>query len=129
MNSFTQSPTTDAQQVATHHYDVVVLGSGAAGFAAATTAACNGFKVLLIEKAQHFGGTSAISGGAVWIYGTDQAKAAGFDDSAEAMRTYLKQTIGAGYNAELVDTYIERGHEALRWLEKHTELEIGRAHV
>ncbi|WP_297837021.1 FAD-dependent oxidoreductase [Pseudomonas sp.] len=122
MNSFTQPPTTAAQQVATHHYDVIVLGSGAAGFAAATTAACNGLKVLLIEKAETFGGTSAISGGAVWIYGTDQAKAAGFDDSAEAMRTYLKQTIGAGYNAELVDTYIERGHEALGWLEKHTEL-------
>lgn len=103
-------------------YDLIVLGSGAAGFAAATTATGRGLKVLLIEKAEQFGGTSAISGGAAWIYGTDQARAAGVQDSAEAMRTYLRGTIGPGYDAELVDAYIEHGHEALRWLEKHSEL-------
>jgi len=103
-------------------YDVVVLGSGAAGFAAAATAACRGLKVLILEKAEHFGGTSAISGGAAWIYGSDQARAAGVQDSPEAVRTYLRKIIGDGYNAELVDAFIERGHEALRWLEANTEL-------
>lgn len=103
-------------------YDVVVLGSGAAGFAAAATAACRGLKVLILEKAEHFGGTSAISGGAAWIYGSDQARAAGVQDSPEAVRTYLRKIIGDGYNAELVDAFIERGHEALRWLDANTEL-------
>ncbi|WP_027897360.1 FAD-dependent oxidoreductase [Zestomonas thermotolerans] len=103
-------------------YDVVVLGSGAAGFAAAATAACRGLKVLILEKTEHFGGTSAISGGAAWIYGSDQARAAGVQDSPEAVRTYLRKIIGDGYNAELVDAFIERGHEALRWLEANTEL-------
>ena len=60
-----------AVQPWTHAFDLVVLGSGAAGFAAATTAACRGLSVLLVEKAETFGGTSAISGGAVWVHGTD----------------------------------------------------------
>ncbi|MFZ5936918.1 3-oxosteroid 1-dehydrogenase [Pseudomonas putida] len=106
-------------------FDLVVLGSGAGGFATAATAARRGLKVLVVEKAERFGGTSAISGGAAWIYGSDQAQAAGAKDSPEAMRTYLKTIIGAGYNPALVDTFIERGHQALRWLEHNTELRYG----
>ncbi|HGA2320820.1 TPA: FAD-dependent oxidoreductase [Pseudomonas putida] len=106
-------------------FDLVVLGSGAGGFATAATAACRGLKVLVVEKAERFGGTSAISGGAVWIYGSDQAQAAGAEDSPEAMRTYLKTIIGAGYNPALVDAFIEQGHQALRWLERNTELRYG----
>lgn len=68
-------------EAASHSYDLVVLGSGAGGFATAATAAYRGLKVLVVEKAGHFGGTSAISGGAVWLYGTDQARAAGAEDS------------------------------------------------
>ncbi|WP_324709367.1 FAD-dependent oxidoreductase [Pseudomonas citronellolis] len=102
--------------------DVLVLGSGAAGFAAAASAACQGLRVLMLEKATSFGGTSAISGGAVWVYGTDQARAAGAQDSEEAMRTYLRRTIGPGYKPELVDSFIRNGHQALRWLEANTEL-------
>ncbi|MFJ4345472.1 FAD-dependent oxidoreductase [Pseudomonas sp. NPDC089401] len=107
------------------HYDLIVLGSGAGGFAAAATAACRGLKVLVVEKAETFGGTSAISGGAVWLYGTDQARAAGAKDSPEAMRSYLKAVIGAGCDSALVDAFIEQGHQALRWLEQHTELRYG----
>lgn len=107
----------------THNsFDLVVLGSGAGGFAAAATAARRGLKVLVVEKAERFGGTSAISGGAVWLYGTDQARDAGAKDSPEAMRTYLKQVIGDGYDPALGDAFIEHGHQALRWLEQNTEL-------
>ncbi|MBO9550372.1 FAD-dependent oxidoreductase [Pseudomonas sp.] len=106
-------------------FDLVVLGSGAGGFATAATAARRGLKVLVVEKAERFGGTSAISGGAAWIYGSDQAQAAGAKDSPEAMRTYLKTIIGAGYNPALVDAFIEQGHQALRWLEHNTELRYG----
>lgn len=107
---------------AQHNFDLVVLGSGAGGLTAAATAARRGLKVLVVEKAEHFGGTSAISGGAVWLYGTDQARAAGAVDSPEAIRTYLRQVIGDGYDPALVDTFIEHGHQALRWLEQNTEL-------
>lgn len=107
---------------AQHQFDLVVLGSGAAGFAAATTAACLGLKVLVVEKAAQFGGTSAISGGAVWLHGTDQARAAGAEDSPEAIRSYLRHVIGDGYDPVLVDAFIEHGHQALRWLQQHSEL-------
>lgn len=107
---------------AQHNFDLVVLGSGAGGFTAAATAARHGLKVLVVEKAEHFGGTSAISGGAVWLYGTDQARAAGAVDSPETIRTYLRQVIGDGYDPALVEAFIEHGHQALRWLEQNTEL-------
>ncbi|STT44030.1 fumarate reductase/succinate dehydrogenase flavoprotein domain-containing protein [Klebsiella pneumoniae] len=67
-------------------WDVIVIGSGAAGFAAAVTACCKGLSVLMLEKAGQFGGTSAISGGAVWLHDTDQARAEGKSGSAEAMK-------------------------------------------
>ena len=67
-------------------WDVIVIGSGAADFAPAVTACCKGLSVLMLEKAGHFGGTSAISGGAVWLHDTDQARAEGKSGSAEAMK-------------------------------------------
>lgn len=122
MNAATKTADLSSTSANAQIYDLIVLGSGAAGFAAATTAACRGLKVLMVEKASTYGGTSAISGGAIWLYGTDQARAAGVQDSPEAMREYLRHVIGAGYDAELIDTFIERGHEALRWLQANTEL-------
>ncbi|MEU6587588.1 FAD-dependent oxidoreductase, partial [Nocardia sp. NPDC046763] len=50
-------------------YDVVVVGSGAAGMSAALTAAHHGLRTVLIEKAAHYGGSTARSGGGVWIPG------------------------------------------------------------
>ena len=62
------------------NYDVVVMGSGAAGLTAALAAAKAGCKVAVLEKAPCFGGTTAISGGGIWIPGSSQAKAAGVID-------------------------------------------------
>lgn len=75
-------------------WDVIVIGSGAGGFAAAVTACCKGLSVLMLEKAPQFGGTSAISGGAVWINDTDQARAQGKSGAADAIKTYLKTIVG-----------------------------------
>lgn len=122
MNIATAIPASEQRDSRAGHYDLIVLGSGAAGFAAAVTASGKGLKVLMVEKAAQFGGTSAISGGAIWIHASDQARAAAIEDSREAMRHYLRSVIGRGYRAEQVETFIERGHEALRWLEANSEL-------
>ena len=57
--------------------DVVIVGSGGSGLVAAITAARGGLSVLVIEKAPYFGGTTALSGGGIWIPGNAEAKAAG----------------------------------------------------
>lgn len=99
--------------------DVIVIGSGAAGFAAAATALCRGLSVLMLEKAEFYGGTSAISGGAVWINDTDQARALGKSGSPEAIKTYLKAIVGLeNYRADLVDAFVDRGREAMQFLEQ-----------
>lgn len=100
-------------------WDVIVIGSGAGGFAAAVTACCKGLSVLMLEKAPQFGGTSAISGGAVWINDTDQARAQGKSGTADAIKTYLKTIIGEqNYRPDIVDAFVTSGREALAFLEQ-----------
>ncbi len=100
-------------------WDVIVIGSGAAGFAAAVTASCKGLSVLMLEKAGQFGGTSAISGGAVWLHDTDQARAEGKSGSAEAIKTYLRTIIGeAHYREDIAEAFVRAGREALSFLER-----------
>ena len=94
-------------------YDVVILGSGAAALAAALTAAELKLKVILLERDHLIGGTSAISGGAAWIPGTRQAVAAGFPDSADNVRLYLRNLLGNQYKSDLIEAFIHRGPEAL----------------
>ena len=98
--------------------DLLVFGSGAGGLAAAVFAAQRGLRVLLCEKSAQLGGTTATSGGVVWIPGTPQARAAGIADSEEAVRTYLRGEAGASYREDLVDAYLAHGVPALLALEQ-----------
>ena len=102
--------------------DVLVVGSGAAGLAAAVTAARKGLKVVVAEKAPHFGGTTANSGGWVWIPCSEQARMAGVDDTLDRARRYLQGETGASFRAAHVDTYLRRAPEALAFFERESEL-------
>jgi succinate dehydrogenase/fumarate reductase flavoprotein subunit len=102
--------------------DLIVLGSGAAGFAAAVTAANAGLKVLMLEKDSVYGGASAISGGTIWVPGNDQAVREGLESSLDSARTYLGRTIGHGASKPLIETFLARGREALKFLEQNSEL-------
>ncbi len=105
-------------------YDVVVVGSGAAGMTAALTAAYHGLSVVVIEKAARYGGSTARSGGGVWIPGNKALRASGRPDDREDARTYLHAIIGDVVPKERIDTFIDRGAEALDFVLDHTPLKM-----
>ncbi|MFE3052860.1 3-oxosteroid 1-dehydrogenase [Nocardia sp. NPDC059239] len=105
-------------------YDVVVVGSGAAGMSAALTAAHHGLRTVLIEKAAHYGGSTARSGGGVWIPGNKVLKAAGRGNDLDEARTYLYSIIGDVVPKEKIDTYIDRGAEAFDYVLDHSALKM-----
>lgn len=105
-------------------YDVVVLGSGAAGMTAAAVCAAEGLSVLLLEKSQTVGGTTAISGGMAWMPANPKMNAAGLADSIETARTYLSQTVPGAQGHAIRETFLQRSSEALEYLESRTSLRM-----
>ncbi|MGV0835521.1 3-oxosteroid 1-dehydrogenase [Mycolicibacterium thermoresistibile] len=105
-------------------FDVVVVGSGAAGMVAALTAAHQGLSTVVVEKAPHYGGSTARSGGGVWIPNNEVLERDGVSDTAEAARTYLHTIIGDVVPAEKIDTYLDRGPEMLSFVLKHSPLKL-----
>ncbi|GAA3886027.1 3-oxosteroid 1-dehydrogenase [Leifsonia kafniensis] len=90
-------------------YDVIAVGSGAGGVAAAIAAAIDGARVLVVEKYHELGGVTALSAGQIWIGPTTQAREAGIEDSVEDVRAYV-DFLSAGYgNTDTRDAYIRTG--------------------
>lgn len=105
-----------------HGFDVIVVGSGAAGLTAAVLAAAYGLSVVVIEKAASFGGTTALSGGAAWIPNNHLMKQVGQEDSEEEALEYLRAILGNLYDDHLMRTYIRSGREMLLELERVSEV-------
>lgn len=104
--------------------DVLVVGSGAAGLAAAAAAAVHGLKVVLAEKDRYVGGTTALSGGFMWIPCAPVSVRAGVVDSKAEARTYLQDQAGALFNADCVDAFLENGPAAVSFFESKTSLQF-----
>lgn len=97
--------------------DVAVVGFGASGACAAMEAARGGARVTLFEMASGSGGASALSGGEIYIGGgTDAQKAAGFDDSPEALLSYLLQVGGPDADRAKCETYAAASLAHYQWL-------------
>jgi len=110
--------------LATNEYDVVVLGTGAAGLTAAVTAAAHGATVGLFEKADKVGGTSAWSGGMVWIPNHPHLAEIGASDSREEALTYLDALSHGMIDPELAEAFIDTGPEMVTWLEAKTPVKF-----
>ena len=100
--------------------DVVVLGTGAAGLTAALAAHAGGASVAVFEKADEVGGTSAWSGGMVWIPLTDHEAELGIADSRDEVLTYLASLSHDMIDEKLAAAYVDAGPEVIRWLEANT---------
>jgi 3-oxosteroid 1-dehydrogenase len=102
--------------------DVVVVGAGGAGMTAALAAARHGLDTVLIEKSSWFGGSTARSGGGVWIPGNYALRAAGQVDADDdtASKRYLDSIVGDVVPKVRRDTYLDRGPEVMEFLKEHT---------
>ncbi|MGF6653310.1 succinate dehydrogenase/fumarate reductase flavoprotein subunit [Paraburkholderia youngii] len=101
--------------------DLVVVGSGAAGLATAITARKRGLDVIVLEKEPVFGGTTALSGGVLWIplskYGWQQNPT----DTVERVREYMMSETGNNYDAAAVECFVENGPKMVEFFERETE--------
>jgi len=104
-------------------YDLVVIGSGAAGLTTAVLSAHLGLKVLVIEKAKKIGGTTARSEGMIWVPDNLHARSIGIKDDVEDINTYIREIAGNHYNEGLAKAYVDNASKMLELVEK-----IGAAH-
>jgi succinate dehydrogenase/fumarate reductase flavoprotein subunit len=91
---------------------------------AAVVAAAEGLKVLLLEKTAQVGGTTAWSGGMVWIPANRLTAAAGHPDSTEAARRYLGATVPGGVDAPAMQAFLNHGDAAIAYLAAHTPVRL-----
>lgn len=103
-------------------FDVVVLGTGAAGLVAALAAHDAGARVGVFEKADVIGGTTALSGGVCWMPCNHLAAAAGLHDSRADALTYLRSLSHGMIQDELAEALVDGTSEVLRYLECNTSL-------
>lgn len=124
-----------------HEADFVVVGSGGGGMAAALTAHHAGLSALVLEKGKRYGGSTAISGGGIWIPNNPTLRRKGHDDTRESVRRYLDLLTEGKVSGARLDAYVDHGPAAMELLERsrwmrfswtkgyadyHPELEGGR---
>ena len=99
-----------------HTTDLLVVGSGAGAMTTALVAHDRGARVLVLEKSDRYGGSTAMSGGAVWVPQNPCMSEAGLQDSAEEASTYLRQVVGQAVSEERLQAYIAEAPEMVRYL-------------
>ncbi|MBV1777777.1 FAD-dependent oxidoreductase [Paeniglutamicibacter sp. ABSL32-1] len=123
MNTPIPSPATPITELESA-YDVVVIGSGAAGLTTAVRAAHQGARVLVLEKAALLGGTSSAGGGVIWAPNNHLAKEAGFADSKSAGAAYLNAAAGHAMEEVDIKWFIDTAAQAIEFLDTETRVNL-----
>lgn len=105
-------------------YDVVVLGGGTGGMAAALTAKIEGRSVLLAEKTDRIGGSTAVSGGAVWAPLNAQSAKVGHPDSFEKVWRYMRSTVGDAAPIEMQQAFLNACAGAVDFFDRNTDVKL-----
>lgn len=100
--------------------DVLVIGSGGGGMTAALTAQAKGLDTLVVEKSPQFGGSTALSGGGIWVPGAPSQKREGYSPDAEGVVDYLTQITGGLVSQARLRRYVEQAPEMMDFLEKRS---------
>ena len=106
-------------------YDIVIVGTGAAGLCAALIAAAKGSRVLVLEKADVVGGTTAMSGGCIWAPRHHHAARLGVEDSREAVLDYIRAVSPEGWHntdEPLWAAFVDTVPETISFLENYTPI-------
>ncbi|WP_416138941.1 FAD-dependent oxidoreductase [Halomonas sp. HK25] len=105
-------------------YDLVIIGSGAAGLSAAVTAAYQGLRVVVIEKAETLGGATAWSGGWMWAPLNPLARAAGIQEDPDTVRTYLRHELGERYDPARINAFLDTAPKMVEFFHEKTALQF-----
>ena len=105
-------------------YDLVVVGSGAAGMAAGVFAAVADRSVLVVERTEYVGGTSALSAATTWVPGNPHSASVNSDDSFENASHFLDSTVGNRSSARLREAFLRAGPVAIATLEAQTDVKF-----
>jgi succinate dehydrogenase/fumarate reductase flavoprotein subunit len=105
-------------------YDVIVVGTGAAGLTTAVTAKLAGLEVAILEKTGSIGGTTAQSGGGLWVPCNPRQQQAGISDSRDRAEQYLRACAGNFYDGARMDAFLDTAPEMIRFLEANTTIEF-----
>lgn len=100
-----------------HVVDVLIVGSGGGGMTAALTAHASGLDALVIEKSAHFGGSTALSGGGIWVPGAPDQRRQGHTPSPEGVVEYLQQITDGLVSDARLRKYVEAAPQMLEFLE------------
>jgi 3-oxosteroid 1-dehydrogenase len=101
-----------------HTVDVLVVGSGGGGMTAALAADAFGLDTLIVEKAAHFGGSTALSGGGIWVPGAPAQRKEGYVPDPDGVVEYLRQITDGLVSDARLRQYVEAAPEMMEFLEK-----------